>query len=73
MLLGGATGAKIFTGKILCYLLNIRGNLDTIIVIWAKALWITAGGKNFPSFFLESNMRELNKLAMGNMFGGVIV
>ena len=50
---------KFSAGRFLVFLLNNRENPGSIIVIWAKALWITVGGKNFPSFF-ERNMRELS-------------
>ena len=29
-------------------------------MIWAKALWITVGGKNFPPFLLGVQMKELS-------------
>ena len=32
----------------------------TIITAWAKALWATADGKNFPSFSFGGFMRELS-------------
>ena len=32
----------------------------TIIMAWAKALWATADGKNFPSFSFGGFMRELS-------------
>ena len=62
-----ADHTKMVVMVLVSYLLvlafDMRSPIYVIItLIWAKALWITVGGKNFPSFFWSSSMKELSVL-----------